>query len=297
MRQGGRVRAVRSALLVLLSMAPAHLASQALLLPPLPHRESFEAEGFLPEIRPWTEFRHFPAAWGGAFHSHILDFGSAIRLFSAGPFSADGMVRQILLTRLHPDGEWLFWPAALYTDLRLGIGWGAAPWSFALGYRHDCKHDIETYYGRDAAHDAIAWTVALPRLRWAWAAMGPESRLAVEAEAALNIPLLFQYNPPEPDLFTLSAGIDWEPLRISGWPAPFLSGGLAWILRSGDTRVAIRESMALDWHVRLGLRLAGEGPRSGILAAYGQLESLSDDRMSLEPGPAVLLSCGLLTAF
>jgi len=251
----------------------------------------------LPEVSPWAEFRHFPAESGGTFHSHVLDFGSAITLYAAGPFALDGMVRQVLLTRLHPDGEWLFWLAALYTDLRLGVRWNAAPWDFSLAYRHDCKHDIETYYGRDAAHDAVALTAGLRSLRWSWPVPGAEARLAAEAEAALAIPLLFQYNPPEPDRFSLSARLDWEPWRVPGWPVPFLSGGAALILRSQETRVTVTETTALDWHLRAGLRLEGEGSRSGTLTAYGQLQSLSDDWMSLEPKAALLLSYGLLIGF
>jgi hypothetical protein len=297
MGQRRRAPVIRLVLVFLLSLPLQPGFSQALLLPPLPSQEFSTAQGLLPQVSPWMEFRHFPAESGGTFHSHVLDFGSTITIYALGPFSLDGMVRQILLTRLHPESEWLFWLAALYTDLRLAIHAAAGPLDFALAYRHDCKHDIELFLGRDAAHDTIALTIGVPRLQWTWLAADMESRLTAVADAAWNIPLVYQYVAPEPDRFTLSADLDWEPLRVPGWPVAFVAGGLAVIGRGRDTRVTVLSILALDWHVRAGVRLAGKEAGAGTLAAYGQLQSLSDDWMSLEPVPATMFSFGLLIAF
>lgn len=296
MGSGGGIRAAPSAFLLLLFLAPAHPSCQALLLPPLSVEEPSGRQGLLPDVRPWAGFRHFPAGAGDSFHNHVLDFGSDIALFAAGPFSVQGTVRQILLTRPHPDGEWLFWLASLYTDLRLGGRWDAGPWAFGLAYRHDCKHDIETYYGRDAAHDGIALSAAF-RFAWTWPGTGLESRGAASAEAVWNVPVLYQFNPAEPDRFTLSGQVDWEPVRAAGWPAPFLSAGAALIGRGTDTRVKVMETASLDWNARAGLRMAGAAARSGTLSLYGQLESLSDDWMGLEPSGSVLFSLAVLLGF
>jgi hypothetical protein len=189
----------------------------------------------------------------------------------------------------------MFWPAAIYTDLELTLRAKASVVDIALWYRHDCKHDIETFYGRDAVHDGIGASASLPRGSWRWGGSRISSDLSAQGGCEVFFPPIFQSVDAEPDRFKLFAVLDWEPLVAPGVPPVFLQANAALLYRTTDTRVTVTEPWNLDWSLAAGLRTprrAGAG--TGRLGLYMKVERVSDDWMSIEPLPLVLVSGGIL---
>jgi hypothetical protein len=288
-------RGVIIAILTLALFAPVGAPAEVFPNPPLSPPQASDARGFMPSALAWMGFRHFVPVPGGEMHSHNLDLGVDFVFYRDGSFSIEGNARQSLLTRLHPDGQWLFWPAAIYTDLGLRLLAEIRPVELALWYRHDCKHDIETYYGRDAVHDGIGASASLPRGSWRWGGSRISSDLGAQAGCEVFFPPIFQSVDAEPDRFKAFAMADWEPLVVPGMPSVFLQASSSLNMRTTDTRVTVTEPWTLDWSLAAGLRTprrAGAG--TGRLGLYMKVERVSDDWMSLEPLPLVLVSGGIL---
>lgn len=283
------------AILTLVVFAPVAGTAQAFPNPPLSPPQASDAMGFMPSASAWMGFRHFVPAPGGEMHSHGFDLGADFRLYKYGSFSIEGTARQSLLTRLHPDGQWLFWPAAIYTGLGLRLLAEILPVELALWYRHDCKHDIETYYGRDAVHDGVGASASLRRVSWLWGESRIGADLGAQGGCEVFFPPIFQSVDAEPDRFKAFAMLDWEPVVLDGMPSVFLQAGASLILRTDDTRVVVTEPWTLDWSASAGLRTprrAESGP--GRLSLYAKVERVSDDWMSLTPQPLLLISGGIL---
>ena len=282
-------------ILIIVLFAPVGAPAEAFPNPPLSLPQAGDARGFMPSASAWMGFRHFVPAPGGEMHSHDLDLGVDFVLYRDGTFCIGGNARQSLLTRLHPDGQWLFWPATIYTDLGLRLLAEIRPVELALWYRHDCKHDIETYYGRDAVHDGVGASASLRRVSWLWGGSRISSDLGAQAGCEIFFPPIFQSVDAEPDRFKAFAMLDWEPLVVPGVPAIFFQASASLILRTADTRVTVTEPWTLDWSASAGLRTprrAESGP--GRLGLYLKVERVSDDWMDLVPQPLLLVSGGIL---
>jgi hypothetical protein len=288
-------RGVIIAILTLALFAPVAGMAEAFPNPPLSPIQASEASGFMPSASAWMGFRHFVPGPGGEMHSHNLDLGVDFVFYRYGSISIGGTARQSLLTRLHPDGQWMFWPAAIYTDLGLRLLAEIEPATLALWYRHDCKHDIETNYGRDAVHDGVGASASLRRVSWLWGGSRIGADLAAVAGCEFFFPPMFQAVDAEPDRFKAFASLDLEPLVAPGMPSPFLQADATLLYRTADTRVTVTEHWTLDWSASTGLRTprrAGAG--AGRLGLYVKLEKVTDDWMSLAPRPLLLVSGGIL---
>ncbi len=298
-------------LLAILLLAPVGAPAEAFPDPPLcppqggdeggpmpaPQAHSLPAPQahFLPAASAWMGFRHFLPGPGSEMHSHGLDLGADFVLYKRDTFSIEGTARQSLLTRLHPDGQWLFWPAAIYTDLGLRLRAEIRPITLAFWYRHDCKHDIETNYGRDAVHDCVGASASLGQLAWRWGESRIGAELSARAGCEIFFPPIFQAVDAEPDRFKAFALLDWEPLVVPGMPSVFLQGGATLLYRITDTRVTVTEPWALDWSVLAGFRTARQTELgTGRLGLYVKVERVNDDWMSLAPRPLLLASAGIL---
>jgi hypothetical protein len=288
-------RGVILAVLTLVLFAPVAAMAEAFPNPPLSPTQASDARGFMPSASTWMGFRHFVPAPGGEMHSHDFDLGVEFALYRFGGLSIGGNARQSLLTQLHPDGQWLFWPAAIYTDLGLRLLAEIQPVELALWYRHDCKHDIEAYYGRDAVHDGVGASASLRRISWLWGGSRMRADLGAQAGCEIFFPPIFQSVDAEPDRLRLFAMLDLEPLVVPGVPSVFLQASASLILRTADTRVSVTQPWSLDWSASAGLRT----PRrvesgAGRLALYAKIERVSDDWMGLVPQPLLLISGGIL---
>ncbi len=228
-------------------------------------------------------------------HSHNLDLGADFVFYRSGRFSIGGTARQSLLTRLHPDGQWMFWPAAISTDLGLRLLAEIQPVTLALWYRHDCKHDIETFYGRDAVHDGVGASASLRRISWRWGGSRVGADLGAQGGCEVFFPPIFQSVDAEPDRFKLFAALDWEPLVAPGVPSVFLQANATLLYRATDTRVTVVEPWTLDWSASAGIR-APRRTETGVgrLGLYVKVERVSDDWMSLVPQQLLLVSGGIL---
>jgi hypothetical protein len=286
---------VIQAILTLVLFAPVAATAEAFPNPPLFPSQASDARGFMPSTSAWMGFRHFVPAPGGEMHSHDLDLGVDFLLHRYGSFSIEGHARQSLLTRLHPDGQWLFWPAAIYTDLGLRLLAEVQPVELALWYRHDCKHDIESYGGRDAVHDGIGASGSLRRISWLWGGSRTQADLGAQAGCEIFFPPIFQSVDAEPDRLKLFAMLDWEPLVVPGMPSVFLQASSSLILRTAETRVTVTEPWSLDWSASAGFRTPRRaGTSAGRLSIYAKIERVSDDWMGLVPQPLLLISGGIL---
>lgn len=293
-----------AALLAILLLAPVAVPAEAFADPPLSPTQpsggipAAPQTHFLPDASAWMGFRHFLPGPGGEMHSHGVDLGADFVLYGHGSFSIDGTARQSLLTRLHPDGQWLFWPAAIYTDLGLRLRAEIRPIWLAFWYRHDCKHDIETNYGRDAVHDCVGASASLQRFSWQWGGSRVGAEMAARAGCEVFFPPVFQSVDAEPDRFKAFALLDWEPLVAPGVPSVFVQARATFLFRTTGTRVTVTEPRALDWDASTGVRTPRRGGSdAGRLGLYVKIERVSDDWMSLAPRPLVLVSAGALLQY
>lgn len=238
----------------------------------------------------WLSVRHASPQTGGAFHSYYFDLGASFILAAFGPLFVEGEARQILLQRLHPESQWMFWPLSLYTKLQLAATFRSSPVSVTVSYRHDCKHDIEGFLGRLAVHDVFAISLAggAPEVPFPG---GFASSWSAAASAAVFVPPMFQGHEWQPDRVHVGLDVGVEPLIVRGRFSLFLNAGLLAIVRSTNTSVAIRDPFVMDWHIQAGARLRAL-PVS--YALYIQIERINDDWVTVTPEPLTPVSVGIM---
>lgn len=97
-----------------------------------------------PEVVAWAEYAQALNQSSAPDSAHWLDAAALFTFYSSEGFAVRGLVREMFQFKRHPDGDFLLWGRAVVTDLRLDLSVNLRPFVASIGYRHDCKHDVET---------------------------------------------------------------------------------------------------------------------------------------------------------
>ncbi|MBN1699103.1 MAG: hypothetical protein JW881_16405 [Spirochaetales bacterium] len=268
------------------------LGAEVLSLPPDTYRQPFIENRAFSFVYSWFDIRQHAPSGRDLAPAWIMDTGSIFTFYSWKDMATEGMVRHIFLNRLDPDSYWIVWPLAIYTDLRLSFVYRIRELICRISFHHDCKHDIERNFGRDAIHEAVNLQFTHPPVTLDWPDNTTSSLLHGEINSRIHFSPLFQNRDiREPDIFCITLRGETDPVVIDEVFAVFLQVELDLLFRDPKSDVRVASGFAVDWSIRAGVRLFG---REKGLSLYTNLESLSDDWLTNEPEEAVLFSFGLL---
>jgi len=241
-----------------------------------------QAPEFMGGARGWIAYDHVWNQSQTPGLAHRLDTGTILTLYDSPSFALCATGREVFRFMQNPYGDWLLWARDLVSDLRLQLWAPLGPGNVDLGYRHDCKHDLETFYGRTAVHDAFVsgWSVpyrlcALPGNRQNNGWFG-----TVNVEGEVDLPHLFQSQSDEPDLGMI--GLDNE-LRLKIGQSvlePWLRTRVS--MQFLDTNSSVKQAggIAVDGRISLGFSVRG---KAGSLDVSLSAERLSDPWFNNEP--------------
>jgi hypothetical protein len=222
---------------------------------------------------------------------HSYEVGSIITFFSSPLFAFSGQAREVFQFQANGLADYLFWARALISDLRLFAWYKAGPVDLGLGYRHDCKHDIESG-SRLVIHDAFCLDAVLAPRELPIFRESLHPRAGLSAEAEINVTPLFQEFSAEPDRGRLSLEAELVPMSLLGDRLyAFLDARASLIYRETGGRVAVASAWNLDALGRGGLALrVGKGE----VRLFYYCERLTDDWANLNPEPVTVSALGLM---
>jgi hypothetical protein len=271
---------------------PIHCHGEVLSFPPLTYQQNFEAYEPFPSVYGWLDIRHHASGSGEMWPAWIMDSGLIFTFYSWEDMAIEGLCRHIFLNQLSPDNYWLVWPLSIFTDLRLSLVMRLWNITGRVSFHHDCKHDIEKYFGRMVIHESVSFHITHNPFTISWT---PHSISALfQGDMIMRIhfaPFFQNRDVNEPDIFCLTLCGEIDPIRLESVIALFLQSELNLILRKVDTGVELSSDVAMDWSIKAGIRLFTWGKGCAI---YTEIESLSDNWINNTPHTAILFSFGLL---
>jgi hypothetical protein len=243
-----------------------------------------EPEAF-PHVAGWLALDHtlnqdeFPDS------GHCYELGTVFTFFSCKNISVSGIAREMFQFRASPLGDFYLWARDLVTDLRLGVWYDADMVKIGAGYRHDCKHDIETQV-RTVIHDALFTQILVPStpLPVAQDILHPQAALTLEAE--ININPVFQAAEAEPDKGRITVECELVPVSLfSGTLSVFADGRCSWIYRDEGGRIPVATAWNSDGIFRTGIAChTGKGD----IRLFWYYERTTDNWASLTPVPETI---------
>lgn len=280
--------------LVLLWTSGAPVSAEVIRLPFFPVTPIFsqEPEAF-PWISGWFLYNHTLNQNEAPDSGHCYEQGAIFTFFSCGNISFSGLAREMFQFKSSPLGDFYLWARDLVTDLRLYLWYDLDPIKLGAGYRHDCKHDVETEI-RTVIHDAFFIQILIPPLSLpvAEAYLHPSAGFNIEAE--YNVTPIFQTAESEPDRGRISVECELIPVSLfSDSLYLFADGRCSWIYRENGGEIPIDSEWNIDGLFRTGIDYrAGKGD---IRLSYCY-ERITDDWASLTPLPENISSIEFLVS-
>jgi hypothetical protein len=289
------IRFITFILIILFFICP--LKAEVLSLPPLTYEQPFIENEPFPVCYGWFDFRHHAPANHTPSNAEIapawiLDSGLIFTLYSWKYAAIEWSSRHIFLNRLDPEHYLLFWPLSIFSDLRLSVAFKIMEFTSRIFLQHDCKHDIETNFGRVVIHESFNLEVTRGPFILDWP-QSPFSTL-IKAGALLRFnftPVFQNQDIREPDIFCLTLKAEADPVMIESAYALFFQTECNLLFRDTKSDVTLASGFTIDWSVKAGIRLF---KRNRGLAVYTELESLSDDWITDAPESKLLFSYGFL---
>ncbi len=282
-------------LFVFIVLSPVRGRAEILRLPPVLLKPRFTPSfEFLSGISGWFDFHHYTTEAGNDNFSQDSEMGILFTLFSSENISFQALTREIIQNQVNYfiSSSLGFYLRALLTDLRLTATLNAELFYIKAGFRHDCKHDIDRFLGRDAVHDALFLGIASKRFDLRWSKTSFFSGFKAGFIGEMNLPYIFQEVKPEPDKSRISFSIKSTVLGYKDYGSVFLNGKVSVIWRkTAGTDVYNVISPAIDWLIQSGYRTPGKN-RSLVL--YYQNEYITDTWVSNNSVPVHLSSVGVL---
>ena len=287
---------MKSALfLILLSLSPVLARAEILRLPPVELAPIFTPSfTLLSGIEGWFDFHYYTDNAGDDYFSHDSEMGILFTLFSTEEFSFQAFTREIIQNQVNSivESSLGFWLRALLTDLRLIATLNAGPFYVQAGFRHDCKHDIDRFLGRNAVHDVLFLGLSLKEIKLRWQVSAFFSSFKIGLLGEKNLPYIFQEVKPEPDKSQIQLSAECSLLEHPKYGSFFVIGNLSLIRRkTTGTEVNSVIDPAVDWHLQCGYRTPGNN-RSAVL--YYQIEYITDPWVNNNPKPHLLKAVGIV---
>ncbi len=251
----------------------------------------------------WVAAAHIINQRDSPWFGHELRTAVDLGFYSSDVFKLGAAFVQNYFFKVNPISEWWLWARALLSDIELHADFNVAAlfrglsgiqtWpsaSASLFFRHDCKHDMEGFYGRTAVHDAIGLNLfhALPTLKL-------NERLSASGKARLSGELflgrVFQELTPEPYETRFSAEALIYPLILDEKWHFSVEGRISALAVSGGTAVLLRPGWYIDYRIQLGLDANGA---SGRVRVGWYADHCVDPLTDNKPEPA--FTTGLLLA-
>ncbi len=273
------------------------LRAQILRFPPVELSPVFTPEReFLSGVLGWFDFHHYVDNGGDDNFSQDSDLGVLFTLFSNENLSFQAIVREVVQNQVNyaVATSLGFYLRALLSDLRLILTVKANPFYLSWAYRHDCKHDIDMFSGRNAVHETLFFRIASRKMFLRWMNNKLFSAVSANALVEINLPYIFQQIKPEPDKARFSFQVKCILVGHKNFGSIFLNGLVSVIRRKKrGTEVLYVIDPAYDWHIQLGYRLPG---KYGDISLYYQIERITDPWVNNNPVPVSLASLGVIVA-
>ncbi|WP_455381165.1 hypothetical protein [Salinispira pacifica] len=275
-----------------LLLAVGSLWAQAIIPPPVPLYPVFGRTTLFPAADVWLSLNQYPTNLQYQPFRWIFDTGTSLPILRAPGFELEGASRLIFRFQPAAGSEWMFYASDLITNLELQGWFRIGGLDLGVGYRHDCKHDVEQSRGRLIILDSVALSVTHHPIELNLG-RSQHMRLYGVADAVLALPTIFQAGPAEPERFRIDGRIHLDALELGSSATLFAEGGAALSIRSTETGVAGIEPLNLDWHVRIGVHAPSASHGASL---YLQVERLTDPWTLPEAIPVTLFSIGLTLA-
>ncbi len=271
------------------------LGAEILRFPPVILDPVFTSDGeFLSGVLSWFDFHHYVDNGGNDNFSQDSDLGVLFTLFSNENISVQAIAREIIQNQVNYDVSTSlgFYLRALLSDLRLILTVRASPFYFSWGYRHDCKHDIDMFSGRNAVHDTLFFRIASKKFSYQWPVREIFSEVSGSILGEINLPYIFQQIKPEPDKSRLSLVLKCIPIGCRDFGSLFVGGEFSIIRRNkSGTEISRVIDPAYDWHLQVGSRIRG---KYGNISLYCQIERITDPWVNNNPVPVFLQAVGIV---
>ncbi|NOY07251.1 MAG: hypothetical protein GXP33_00205 [Spirochaetes bacterium] len=287
----------RVILFVFIVFSPVPGRTEILRLPPVQLKPRFTPSfELLSGIAGWFDFHHYTTQAENDNFSQDSEMGILFTLFSSENVSFQALTREIIQNQVNyfVHSSLGFYLRALLTDLRLTATLNAELFFIKAGFRHDCKHDIDRFLGRNAVHDTLFLGIDSKRFDLPWGKTAFFSGFKAGFIGEINLPYIFQEVKPEPDKSRISFSIKSIILGHKDYGSVFFNGKVSVIQRKTEgTAVYPVISPAIDWLIQSGYRTPGKD-RSLVL--YYQNEYITDPWVSNNSVPVHLSSIGVLIA-
>jgi len=269
--------------------------AEILRLPPVELTPVFTPTfAFLSGIEGWFDFHYYTDNAGDDNFSHDSEMGILFTLLSTKELSFQAFTREIIQNQVNYTVETSlgFYLRALLTDLRLIASLNAGPFYIQPGFRHDCKHDIDRFLGRNAVHDALFLSLLMKEIKLRWQVSAFSSSIKIGLLGEKNLPYIFQEIKPEPDQLRISLSAGSSLVEHPRYGSFFVNGKVS-LIRRKTTGTAVYPVIdpAIDWHIQCGYRTPGK-TRAAVL--YYQIEYITDTWMNNNPKPHLFKAIGFV---
>ncbi|MCD6123407.1 MAG: hypothetical protein J7K04_16360 [Spirochaetales bacterium] len=281
--------------LIFLIFSPLLVEAEILRLPPVELLPVFTPSlTLLSGIEGWFNFLYYTDNAGDEYFSHDSEMGILFTLLSTKEFSLQAFTREIIQNQVNSivESSLGFWLRALITDLRLTATLNAGLFYIQAGFRHDCKHDIDRFLGRNAVHDVLFLSLLLKEIKLRWQVSAFFSSFKIGLLGEKNLPYIFQEVKPEPDKSQISLSAELALIAHPRYGSLFVNGKVSSIRRKTiGTEVNHVIDPAVDWHIQLGYRTPCI-KKSAVL--YYQIEYITDPWVNNDLKPHLLKSVGFV---
>jgi len=255
-------------IIILFTLSPILGQAEILRLPPVQLTPVFTPTfAFLSGLEGWFDFHYYTDNAGDDNFSHDSEMGILFTLLSTKELSFQAFTREIIQNQVNYTVETSlgFYLRALLTDLKLIASLNAGPFYIQSGFRHDCKHDIDRFLGRNAVHDALFLSLFLKEIKLRWQVSAFSSSIKIGLLGEKNLPYIFQEIKPEPDQLRISLSAESSLVEHPKYGSFFVNGKVSLIRRKiTGTEVHNVIDPAVDWHIQCGYRTPGKN-RAAVL--------------------------------
>ncbi len=282
-------------IIVFILFVPVFSRAEVLIFPPGGKVKPYFSENllFLSNISGWFDFHHYLNNGGNDNFSQDSELALLFTLVSTNNFSFQAISREIIQNEVNYVVETSlgFYLRALISDLRVIATFKGECLMVSFGFRHDCKHDIDRFMGRNVVHDALFLDFFSDEIVFEWQNAHIFSSLLFGIEGEINLPYIFQEVKPEPDKARFSLILGFNPVGIRERGNLFIKSKFSVIRRNtvGFDIYPIVDP-AYDWNIQGGINIS---VGRGDIVLYYEAKHITDPWVDNNSFPVLLKGMGI----